>query len=125
MSERSPRMRKVDELLREVVAEELVDLKDPAIGFVTVTGVSCSPDLRQATVFYSVLGGDEEKAATAEALDRAAPYLQGRVGRQVRMKYTPRLSFAVDPAIDQGMRVSELLTEIAAEDVAAGEGEEA
>ncbi len=115
MTERSSRMRKIDELLREVIADEVLDLKDPAVGFVTITGVSCSPDLRQATVFYSVLGSDEEKEATAAALDRAAPFLQGRVGAQVRIKYTPRLTFAVDPAIDQGLRVTQILTEIAAE----------
>ena len=69
----TPRMRKVNEILREVIAEEIVNLKDPRIGFVTVTGVDTSPDLRNACVFYSVLGSDEEQRDTQAALDSAAP----------------------------------------------------
>jgi len=105
-------MRKVNELLREVVAEEVTDLKDPGLGFITVTGVDTAPDLRTATVFYTVLGTDEEKAATAEALRRAAPRLQASIGNQVRIKYTPRLRFAVDPSIDEGLRIDTILHEL-------------
>lgn len=108
----SSRMRKVNELLREVVAEEVTDLKDPGLGFITVTGVDTAPDLRTATVFYTVLGTDEEKAATAEALRRAAPRLQASIGNQVRIKYTPRLRFAVDPSIDEGLRIDTILHEL-------------
>jgi ribosome-binding factor A len=110
--QRSSRMRKVDELLHEVLAEEIALLKDPRIGFVTVTGVETSPDLRHASVFYSVLGEPEEWEATGEALQHAAPHLQARVAGQVRMKYTPRLEFHVDPSIAQGARMSQLLREI-------------
>jgi ribosome-binding factor A len=105
-------MRKVNELLREVVAEEVTDLKDPGLGFITVTGVDTAPDLRTATVFYTVLGTDEEKAATAEALRRAAPRLQASIGNQVRIKYTPRLRFAVDRSIDEGLRIDTILHEL-------------
>ena len=66
--QRSPRMRKVNELIREVVAEAVVDLKDPRIGFLTITGAETSPDLRHAVVYYSVLGTEEEKSDTADAL---------------------------------------------------------
>ncbi len=114
--ERSSRMRKIDELMREVLAEEVGLLKDPRIGFVTITGVETSPDLRRASVFYSVLGDDAEVEATGEALQHAAPHLQGRVGAQVRMKYTPRLEFRIDPAIEHGLRMSQLLREIETED---------
>ncbi len=110
--ERSSRMRKVDELVREVLAEEVPHLKDPRIGFVTVTGVSTSPDLRHAIVYYSVLGSDEEKADTAAGLQKAAPYLQSRLGRQIRMKFTPKLRFAVDPSIDEGLRMSRIIHEV-------------
>ena len=106
------RMRKVNELLREVVAEEVADLKDPGLGFITITGVDTSPDLRTAIVFYTVLGSDEEKAATAEALQRAAPRLQASIGGQVRLKYTPRLRFVVDPSIDQGLRIDTILHDL-------------
>lgn len=108
----SPRMRKVNELMREVIADSVTELEDPGIGFLTITGVDTSPDLRTAIVFYSVLGSDDEKAATAAALERAAPHLQEAVGHQVRMKYTPRLSFRVDPAIDEGLKIDRLLRQL-------------
>ena len=107
------RMRKVNEVLREVVAEEVRDLVDPRLGFVTITAVDTSPDLRTATVFYSVLGEDDDSAA---ALKSAAPRIQAAIGRQVRMKYTPRLTFEVDEALAQGQRINELLHSLAAED---------
>jgi len=111
--QKSSRMRKVNELLREVLAEEVSHLKDPRIGFVTVTGVRTSPDLRRATVYYSVLGTPDEQDATAEALNHAAPRLQALLSKQVRLKYTPVLDFAVDPAIAQGLRMSKILADIA------------
>ena len=106
------RMRKINELLREVVAETVVDLKDPRVGFVTITGVATAPDLRHATVYYSVLGDAEEAAATQEALDHAAPYLQSVVARQVRMKYIPKLHFALDDTIARAMRINRILHDI-------------
>ena len=109
---RSSRMRKVDELLREVIAEEVARLKDPRIGFVTVTGVDTSPDLRRATVYYTVMGTEDEQRETAEALDHAAPHLQGQVGGQVRMKYTPILTFTPDEAVERGLRMSQLLHQL-------------
>ena len=124
-TQKSSRMRKVNELLREVLADEVATLKDPRIGFVTVTGVECSPDLRRATVFYSVLGTPDEKDATAEALAHAAPRLQSGLARQVRLKYTPRLEFRVDPAIEHGLRMSQVLADIAGDREHEGEGEEA
>ncbi len=108
----SPRMRKVNELLKEVIAEAVTDLKDPGIGFLTITGVNASPDLRNAFVYYSVLGSDEDIEATGEALTRAAPHIQAVVGRQVRMKYTPKLTFRVDPSIGEGIKIDRLLHEL-------------
>ena len=111
----TPRMRKVNEILREVIAEEIVDLKDPRIGFVTVTGVDASPDLRNARVFYSVLGSDEEQRDTQAALDSAAPRIQQAMRGQVRMKYLPRLKFVVDDSVAQGLRIEELMREVKSE----------
>lgn len=105
----SPRMRKVNELVREVVADSVHDLKDPRIGFLTITGAETSPDLRHAVVYYSVLGTDEEKAATAAGLARATPRIQSEVGSQTKLRHTPKLEFRVDPSIDQGLRISEIL----------------
>ncbi len=105
----SPRMRKVNELLREVIAEAVTELKDPGLGFLTITGVDASPDLRNAFVYYSVLGTDEEVEETGAALDRAAPHIQSIAGSQIRMKYTPRLTFKLDPSIGEGLKIDQLL----------------
>ncbi len=111
----SPRMRKVNELLKEVVAEVVTELKDPGLGFVTITDVDTSPDLRHAVVYYSVLGTDEEVAETGAALKRAAPHIQTIAGHQVRMKYTPKMVFKIDPSIIEGLKIDRLLQEIGAE----------
>ena len=110
--QKSPRMRKVNELVREVVADAVTDLKDPRIGFLTITGAETSPDLRHAVVYYSVLGSDEEKADTAIALDSARARIQGVLGRETRMRYTPVLDFKVDPSIDEGLRITRILADL-------------
>lgn len=112
----SPRMRKVNELLREVIAEGLGGLKDPGLGFVTITGVDTAPDLRSAVVYYSSLGTEEEQEETAAALDRATPRLQAQMAGQIRIKYTPQLRFAVDPSIEEGLRIDRILHDIAEEE---------
>lgn len=112
----SPRMRKVNELLREVVAEEVTQLKDPRIGFLTITGVDTAPNLRNAIVFYSVIGDDVQHAETAAALKSAAKRFQAVIGRQTRLKYTPVLEFRVDPAIEEGIRMDQLLQQLHEED---------
>ena len=110
--DRTPRMRKVNVLIREIVADAMASLKDPGIGFLTITGVDTSPDLRTAVVFYSVLGTDEEQEATAAALNRAAPHIQEMAAGQIRMKYTPRLKFLIDPSIVEGIKIDLLLKEL-------------
>ena len=116
MSRGGSRMRRVDESLREVIAAEVGRLKDPGVGFVTVTGVATSPDLRAARVYYSVLGDEDDRAATQAALDRAAPHVQGVVGREIRLKYNPKLHFVYDESIERGMRLEQLLHEIEDDD---------
>jgi ribosome-binding factor A len=104
------RMRRVNEAVREVLSGHIAeDLKDPRIGFVTVTGVETSPDLRHARVYVSVLGSDDERQAAMDGLQSAAGFLQAKVGEQLRMKRTPTLDFEYDDSIDRGMRISELL----------------
>jgi ribosome-binding factor A len=105
-------MRKVNELVREIVADEVGKLKDPRIGFVTVTGAETSPDLHYSIVYYSAMGSDDEKAATAAGLVSATPRLQRMIASQVRMRNTPKLEFRVDPSIDEGIRISEKLREL-------------
>lgn len=109
-------MSRVNELLREVIAGEVLLLKDPAIGFVTITGVDTAPDLSKAKVFYSVLGTEEEKLGTQAALERAAPHLRSQLASQVRLKHIPKLEFTLDSAIERGLRIEALLREVKADD---------
>ncbi|MBP1632436.1 MAG: ribosome-binding factor [Acidobacteria bacterium] len=106
---RSPYLRKVDEAVHQVIAEEVERLKDPGLGFVTITGVETSPDLRSARVYYSVLGDEAQHRDTAAALLRAAPRIRAVVGRQVRLKFLPELHFEPDAAIERGLRMEEIL----------------
>jgi ribosome-binding factor A len=103
------RMDRVSEEFREVVAEEIQRLKDPRVGFVTVTGVSVSPDLRRARVFYTVLGDDRARRATAAALLSARSHLRSAVGHQVRLKFTPELEFREDEAVRTSERIEEII----------------
>jgi ribosome-binding factor A len=106
------RMRRVNEVIREVLGAAIAtDLKDPRIGFVTITSVETSPDLRHARVFVSVLGTPEEREATLEGLRSAHGVLQGKIAAEMRIKRTPTLDFQYDDTIDQGMRITELLDE--------------
>lgn len=108
----APRMRRVNEVLREVVGAAIVDdLSDPRIGFVTVTSVETSPDLRIAKVFVSVLGDEDAREATLAGLRASRGVIQSRIASETRMKRTPTLSFHYDETIEQGMRISRLLEE--------------
>jgi ribosome-binding factor A len=112
----SERMRRVNESVRQVLADALPGLKDPRIGLVTVTGVDTSPDLRYATVFVSVLGSEKKRTATLRGLEAAHGVLQSRLARELRMKRTPLLTFEYDPTVEHGVRMSQLIDELAPED---------
>jgi ribosome-binding factor A len=106
----SERMRRVDEAVRQVLADALAhELKDPRIGFVTVTDVNTSPDLRHARVFVSVLGDAEQREETLDGLRSAHGYLQQRIARELKLKHTPTLEFSYDDTTDRAMRVGELI----------------
>jgi ribosome-binding factor A len=106
------RMRRVDEALRSVLSDAITkDLKDPRVGFVTVTGVKTSPDIRHARVYVSVLGDAETRQATLEGLASAHGFLQSRLAAELSLKHTPALVFEYDDSVDRGMRISELLQE--------------
>ena len=109
------RMRRVNEALRQVLSEALLELKDPRIGFVTVTGVKTSQDLRQAIVYVSVLGSDRKRSSSMSGLVAAHGVLQARVSRELRLKRTPQLSFEYDHAVEHGVRMSKLIDELAPE----------
>jgi ribosome-binding factor A len=109
-------MRRVNEALREVLSEGIGTLKDPRIGFVTVTGVDTSPDLRQATVYVSVLGSEKKRDATIAGLQSSHGVLQSRVNSELRLKRTPQLTFEYDPTVERGARLSQLIDELSADE---------
>jgi ribosome-binding factor A len=109
-------MRRVNEALREVLSEGIGTLKDPRIGFVTVTGVDTSPDLSQATVYVSVLGSEKKRDATIAGLQSSHGVLQSRVNRELRLKRTPQLTFQYDPTVERGARLSQLIDELNADE---------
>ena len=106
-------MRRVNEALREVLSEGIGELKDPRIGFVTVTGVETSPDLRHARVFVSVLGSERTREQSLTGLAAAHGVLQARVARELRLKRTPQLAFEYDPSVERGVRMTQLIDELA------------
>jgi ribosome-binding factor A len=110
------RMRRVNEAVREVLSMAITnDLKDPRIGFVTVTSVDTSPDLRHAHVCVSVLGDARERDDSLSGLASAHGYLQSRVASELRLKHTPQLEFRFDDSIDRGLRIERLLHDPEAE----------
>ena len=106
------RMRRVNEAVREVLSDAIKLLKDPRVGFVTVTDVRTSPDLRHAKVFVSVLGSAEERTATMEGLASAHGVLQTAVNRELRMKRTPTLDFVYDDTAERADRMERILAEM-------------
>src|SRR5919197_2419946 len=110
------RMRRVNESVREVLSEAVPELKDPRIGFVTVTAVETSSDLRHARVFVSVLGTERKRTETLAGLQAAHSVLQAQLARELRLKRTPQLAFEYDPSVARGVRMSKLIDELAPDD---------
>ena len=102
------RMRRVNSIVRQVVAEHVEELKDPRLGIVSVTGVDTAPNLRHATVYISVLDLDQAEESL-DALRAAAPRLRRQLGSEVRLKYTPELTFEIDDGVTAGERIDQLL----------------
>ncbi len=120
---RSDRMRRVDEAIRQVIGDVVAgELKDPRVGFITVTDVRTSPDLRHARVYVSVLGSTDERAASLDGLQSAHGYLQSRIAGELRLKRTPTLSFQYDETTDRAMRLGSILANPDAPDSGQGPG---
>jgi ribosome-binding factor A len=115
------RTQRVAEEFREVLAEEVPRLKDPRIGFVTVTGVEVSPDLRHAWVYYTVFGDDRQRKATAAGLRSATAHLRQTLGREVRLKTLPELEFRQDETDEEGRRIDEIIERLHGEEEGADE----
>jgi ribosome-binding factor A len=106
----SDRMRRVNEAIRQVIGDAVSsDLKDPRVGFVTVTDVRTSPDLSHARVYVSVLGGSHTRAETLEGLSHAHGYLQRQIAGELHLKRTPTLDFSYDDTTDRAMRLDALI----------------
>jgi ribosome-binding factor A len=111
----SERMRRVNESVRAVVADAIGELKDPRIGLVTVTGVRVTPDLQEATVFVSTLGGERKRRDALAGLTSAHGILQARINRELSLRRTPHLTFAYDDAVERGVRMTKLIEDLAAD----------
>jgi ribosome-binding factor A len=113
---RPERLRRVDEALRKVLSEGIAELKDPRIGFVTVTAVQVTNDLEHATVWVSIFGRKREREQSLRALEGASGVLQGRVNRELHLRRTPHLRFTYDAAVERGVQMSQLIDELAPTD---------
>jgi ribosome-binding factor A len=107
-----PRVARVGEEFREILAEEIPKLKDPRIGFVTVTGVKVTADLRRAWVYYTAFGEEKERASTRAGLRSAIPRLRGMIGKQVRLKFLPELEFHEDATLEQAARIDRVIARL-------------
>lgn len=107
-----PRAQRVRAQIKQVLASEIERLRDPGLGYVTITDVSLSPDLRNATAYYTVYGDETARAASADALKRAAPHLRSVVARSVRLRYVPAIGFEPDPVPDRTSRLDQIIADL-------------
>ncbi|PWA13546.1 30S ribosome-binding factor RbfA [Pueribacillus theae] len=107
------RANRVAEQIKQELTE-IIDrrLKDPRIGFVTITGVEVTGDLQQAKVYFTVLGDEEKKAATLEALEKASGFIRSEIGSRIRLRKTPELLFLFDESINYGNRIEKLISDL-------------
>jgi len=113
----SIRVERVAEQMKKEIAELLQDeIKDPRIGFVTVTDVELSSDMQHAKVYVSVYGDEEQKKQTLEALDRATGFIRREIGRRIKLRLVPEIVFKYDESIERGDRIARLLSRIKAEE---------
>jgi len=116
---------RVGDQIREELSELLTrHVKDPGIGFITLTHVKVSPDLQVARVFYTTMGDDKARKETAKALDRALPFLRRQIAGRLRLRRAPDLAFQYDESIARQQRIEELIEEIHANDAAAAKDED-
>lgn len=109
----SKRVNRVAEQMKKELGEIILQkLKDPRIGFVTVTDVEVTGDLQNATIFISVLGNESEKEATLKGLDKAKGFIRTEIGKRIRLRVTPEIEFAFDESIAYGNRIETLLTQV-------------
>ncbi len=111
-----------DQIRREISEIILLMLKDPQLGFITITDVELTDDLRYARIFYSVLGDEKQKKQSREGLERARGFIQREIGKRVRLKNTPQISFKYDDSIEKGAKIEQLLKQVHKESETENEG---
>ncbi|MCR5758096.1 MAG: 30S ribosome-binding factor RbfA [Selenomonas sp.] len=113
------RVEKVQELMKQEISQIILrELKDPRIGFVTVTSVECTGDLREAKVYVSLMGSESQVKACWTGLNSSLGFIRREIGKRIRLRVTPELSFALDKSLDYSAHIQELLLKIKAEDEA-------
>jgi ribosome-binding factor A len=121
----SRRTSRVEEASREVLAEVLArEVKDPRVGFVTITAVKVSPDLRHARIFVSVMGEDEEVARSMAGLQSARGYMRSALGKHLRLKYLPEIEFELEQGTEEALHLANLMREVASELEEGGDGDD-
>jgi len=115
------RLERVQELLKEVISEVMRELKDPRVGFATITDVVMSPDLRHARIYVSILGTDEERKETMKGLNNARGFVRREISKNIRLKHIPDLTFHFDESIERGVRVVHIINEVMKADAASEE----
>ena len=107
------RIEKLQELIKQEMSKMLLtDLKDPRIGFVTVTDVEMTGDLREAKIYVSVMGGSEQVKSSLEGLQSALGFIRREIGQRIRLRFTPEISFALDTSLDYGDHIQKLLLQV-------------
>lgn len=107
------RIEKLQELIKQETGKMLLnDIKDPRIGFVTVTDVEMTGDLREAKIFVSIMGGDEQVKSSLEGLQSALGFIRREIGKRIRLRFTPEISFALDTSLDYGDHIQKLLLQV-------------
>jgi ribosome-binding factor A len=120
----SRRLSRVEEACKEVLSEVIQrEVKDPRVGFVTITAVKVSPDLRHAKVFVSVMGSDEEVARSLAGLQSSKGYMRSALGKHLRLKYLPEIEFVHEDVSTEALRLSEIMKKVASEMEESSDGE--
>ena len=110
------RIEKLQELIKQEMSKMLLkELKDPRIGFVTVTDIEMTGDLREAKIYVSVMGGEEKVKSSLEGLNSALGFIRREIGQRVRLRFTPEISFALDTSLDYGDHIQKLLLQVEGE----------
>ena len=110
------RIEKLQELIKQEMSKMLLkELKDPRIGFVTVTDVEMTGDLREAKIYVSVMGGEEQVKSSLEGLNSALGFIRREIGHLIRLRFTPEISFALDTSLDYGDHIQKLLLQVGGE----------